>query len=175
MCSSKFVEPPKAACRAIAFLKAAGVRMSFNAKPFCFIATTASADRVAMSSQTGWPDGANAECGTAMPIASATTCDVAAVPKNWQPPPGEAHALQPNSVASSSESMPCENRAPIVCTAPASSPCSGGNDTPPGTITLGRSPIPASAIIMAGSPLSQVATPRMPLRVGSERARRRKT
>jgi len=27
-----------------------------------------------------------------MPSASPTTCDVAAVPKNWQPPPGDAHA-----------------------------------------------------------------------------------
>ena len=38
--------------------------------------------RVAMSVHTGWPDGASAECGTARPSASATTCDVAAVPRN---------------------------------------------------------------------------------------------
>ena len=36
-------------------------------------------------------------------------------------------------------------------------------------------PAEASAIIMAGRPLSQVATPRTPLRVGSERIRRRRT
>ena len=45
--------------------------------------------------------------------------------------------------------------------------------TPPGTRTQGRSRMEASAIIMAGSPLSQVATPITPRRVGSERIRRR--
>jgi len=33
----------------------------------------------------------------------------------------------------------------------------------------------ASAIIIAGKPLSQVATPSTPLRVGSERIKRRNT
>ena len=41
-----------------------------------------------MSSQIGWPEGASAACGSVSPSASATTCDVAAVPRNWQPPPG---------------------------------------------------------------------------------------
>ncbi len=59
--------------------------------------------------------------------------------------------------------------------APVSSPCSGGSVTPPGTSTEGSVPEPASAIIIAGSPLSQVATPRTPRRVGSERISRRKT
>ena len=36
--------------------------------------------RRAMSSHTGWPLGANAECGSDSPKASPTTCDVAAVP-----------------------------------------------------------------------------------------------
>ena len=31
----------------------------------------------------------------------------------WQPPPGEAHALQPRSAASSSVKRPWEKRAPI--------------------------------------------------------------
>ena len=44
-----------------------------------------------------------------------------------------------------------------------------------GTSTHGRSRIAASAIIIAGSPLSQVATPSTPLRVGSERISRRNT
>ena len=35
-----------------------------------------------------------------------TTWDVAAVPKNWQPPPGEAQAWQPSSAASSRVSSP---------------------------------------------------------------------
>ena len=36
----------------------------------------------------GCPDGASAAWGTVSPNASATTCAVAAVPRNWQPPPG---------------------------------------------------------------------------------------
>ena len=49
-----------------------------------------------MSSQIGWPEGASAECGSDMPSASPTTCEVAAVPRNWQPPPGVAQARQPH-------------------------------------------------------------------------------
>ena len=68
----------------------ASVRMSrifdaaFDQRP-----RSARALRVAMSSQIGWPLGASAECGSDKPSASATTCDVAAVPRNWQPPPGD--------------------------------------------------------------------------------------
>ena len=47
--------------------------------------------------------------------------------------------------------------------------------TPPGTKTLARSPQPANAIIIAGSPLSQVAMPITPLRRGSDRINRRIT
>ena len=54
-------------------------------------------------------------------------------------------------------------------------PSRGGRVTPPGTSTQGRSRSAASAIIMAGRPLSQVATPITPRRVGSERASRRST
>ena len=68
--------------------------------------TTARADRRAMSSQIGWPEGASAAWGTVRPSASATTCVVAAVPRNWQPPPGVAQARQPRSAASASESSP---------------------------------------------------------------------
>ncbi len=70
------------------------------------ISQTARAERAAMSSHTGWPEGASAECGSDMPRASPTTCDVAAVPRNWQPPPGEAQARQPMSAASWSEMRP---------------------------------------------------------------------
>jgi len=45
-----------------------------------------------MSSQMGCPDGANAVWPNDMPSASPTTCAVAAVPRNWQPPPGDAQA-----------------------------------------------------------------------------------
>ena len=95
---------------------------------------TACAVRRATSSQIGWPDGASAACGTVRPSASATTCEVAAVPRNWQPPPGEAQARQPRSAASSSVTSPWAKRAPRVCTAPASSPRVGGSVTPPGTM-----------------------------------------
>ena len=57
---------------------------------------------------------------------------------------------------------------------PASSASVGSSVTPPGTSTHGRSRVAASAIIIAGSPLSQVATPSTPLRVGSDRISRRK-
>ena len=43
---------------------------------------TARADRRAISNQIGWPEGARAECGRDIPRASATTWDVAAVPRN---------------------------------------------------------------------------------------------
>jgi hypothetical protein len=63
----------------------------------------------------------------------------------------------------------------MVCTFPASSPKVGGSVAPPGTRITGRSCIDASAIMVAGRPLSQVATPITARRVGSERIRRRKT
>ena len=128
-----------------------------------------------MSSQTGSPEGASALWGSAMPSASATTCAVAAVPRNWQPPPGVPQARQARAAASSSVTRPWAKRAPSVCTAPASSLPSAGSVTPPGTITPGRSEQPASASIVAGRPLSQVAMPRTPARRGSERIWRRIT
>ena len=76
--------------------------------------------------------------------------------------PGDAQAWQPSSAASCRVISPWAKRAPTVCTLPASSPSLGGRVTPPGTSTLGKSRLPAKAIIMAGSPLSQVATPMIP-------------
>ena len=66
------------------------------------------------------------------------------------------------SAASSRVIWPWAKRAPTDCTLPASSPSSASRVTPPGTSTQGRSRAPASAIIMAGRPLSQVATPSTP-------------
>ena len=63
----------------------------------------------------------------------------------------------------------------MVCTLPASSPTVGGSVAPPGTRMVGRLCIAASAIMVAGSPLSQVATPITARRVGRERIRRRNT
>ena len=66
------------------------VRMSRIFRPRASAAISAAAERRAMSSQIGCPEGASAEWPSDMPSASPTTCDVAAVPRNWQPPPGDA-------------------------------------------------------------------------------------
>ena len=63
----------------------------------------------------------------------------------------------------------------MVCTRPASSPDSGRSVTPPGTSTAGFAPDEASAIIIAGKPLSHVAIPMTPLPVGSDLINRRST
>ncbi len=159
----------------MAFRSTAGVRIS--AVPICIWCRRAKAraERRAPSSQMGWPLGASAVWGRARPSASATTCAVAAVPRNWHPPPGEAQARQPTSAAYSNVICLWAKRAPMVCTLPASSPASGSSVTPPGTRTVGSFPAEARAIIMAGRPLSQVAMPNTPLPVGSERIRRRRT
>ena len=73
--------------------------MSASLLPFAAICSKASADRAAMSSQTGSPDRLRALWGRAKPSASATTWEVAAVPKNWQPPPDDPQARQPISAA----------------------------------------------------------------------------
>ena len=112
---------------------------------------------------------------TARPSASAITCDVPAVPRNWQPPPGVPQAWQPSDAASTRLSSPWAWRAPIDCISAAFSPWVGGRVTPPGTSTDGRSRSPAIAIIIAGKPLSHVATPSTPLVVGTDRANRLKT
>ena len=77
-----------------------------------------------------------------MPSASATTCEVAAVPRNWQPPPGVPQARHPSDAASSSVIRPCAKRAPIDWILPASSPSIAGSVTPPGTTIPGRSAAP---------------------------------
>ena len=59
------------------------------------------------------------------PRASAMTCAVAAVPRNWQPPPGVAQARQPISAAYSRVICFWAKRAPMVWTLPASSPFLG--------------------------------------------------
>ncbi len=81
MCSSRFVEPPNAACTSIAFSIAGCVRIRPTEMPSMWRRCSAAAERLASSSQTGSPDGASALCGSARPNASATTCDVAAVPE----------------------------------------------------------------------------------------------
>ena len=61
MWRSRFVEPPKAACTTMAFRTLASVTMSRPLSPRERSAAIARAERVAMSSQMGWPEGARAE------------------------------------------------------------------------------------------------------------------
>ena len=58
------------------------VTMSRIVMPRASISVSARADRRAMSSQIGCPDGESAECDNDIPRASATICAVAAVPRN---------------------------------------------------------------------------------------------
>jgi hypothetical protein len=58
---------------------------------------------------------------------------------------------------------------------PKSSVASLNKLTPPGTKIPGKWQQPAKAIIIAGKPLSQVATPTTPFAVGNDRINRRKT
>ncbi len=102
----RLVLPPNAACVTIALCSASSVRMSATVWRRAADAISARAARRAMSSQIGCPDGDSAECATASPSASATTWLVAAVPRNWQPPPGDAQARQLNSAASSIVTSP---------------------------------------------------------------------
>ena len=76
------VEPPNAAKTAMALRIEASVRISPIRIRLAPKANRALALRRAVSNQIGIPDGARAECGSANPSASPTTCDVAAVPRN---------------------------------------------------------------------------------------------
>ena len=96
---SRFVEPPNAACSTIALRRAPAVSTSFVPIRSRSNRRKARAERFAVSSQIGCPEGASAECGNDNPRASPTTCEVAAVPRNWHPPPGLAHARHPTSAA----------------------------------------------------------------------------
>ena len=107
-----------------------------------------------------------------MPSASPTTCEVAAVPRNWQPPPGVAQARHRPSAASCERHLAVrEARAGRLNLARVLAFLGKQRDAA-GDQHAGQSRVPASAIIMAGSPLSHVATPITPRRVGSERIRR---
>ena len=105
-CMIRLVEQPKAACSTRPFSIERGVRMSASVRPASSWVRRARAARRAMSSQTGWPEGDSAACGTVRPSASPITCELAAVPRNWQPPPGEAQVWQSTSAAYSSDTSP---------------------------------------------------------------------
>ena len=86
-----------------------------------------------------------------------------------------AQARQPSSAACSSVNSPCEKRAPIDCTLPASSPSLGGSVTPPGTSTHGKSCMPPGPSSSPAAPCRRSPRPARRRRVGSERISRRKT
>src|ERR1035441_10980771 len=73
----------------------AAVRISRMASERAWSESAARADRRAISIQMGCPEGESAEWGRDMPRASPTTWLVAAVPRNWQPPPGGAQGREP--------------------------------------------------------------------------------
>ena len=88
------------------------------------------------------------------PSASATTWDVAAVPRNWQPPPGEAQARQPSSAASSSVIEPVgEPRAERLHLARVLALLRRAASRRPARAPPAGPRIPASAIIIAGQAL----------------------
>ena len=82
ICSSKLVLPPKAAWVTIALCRAASVRIWETVVPDASRLTSACAERLAISSQIGCPEGARAEWVSDSPNASPTIWLVAAVPKN---------------------------------------------------------------------------------------------
>ena len=176
MCSSRFVEPPNAAWTAIA-LRIDGVGEDVPRRQ------PAAAPAAARRGPSGGPCRARSAGPTAPapsaaasgPSASPTTCDVAAVPRNWQPPPGLAQARQPSSAASSQRDLAVGEAgadrldlAGVLAVARRQRHAAGHEHARAGRAS------PARAIIIAGRPLSQVATPSTPLRVGSERISRRK-
>src|SRR3984885_2435542 len=114
ICRRRFVDPPKAAWTIMALLIDASERMSEVPRLSRRMRRMARAERRAASSQMGWPEGPRAECGRARPRASAMTCEVAAVPRNWQPPPGVAQARQPISAADSRGIWCWAKRAPMA-------------------------------------------------------------
>ena len=164
MCSSRFVEPPNAAWTTIALRIAASVRMSRIVDAARFEAQqrrapSAGPCRARSAGPTGRAPSAAATC----PSASATTCAVAAVPRNWQPPPGDAQARQPSSAASSQRDLAVRvagadrlHLAGVLAVARRQRHAARARAR-----TAGRAS-PASAIIIAGRPLSQVATPSTP-------------
>ena len=66
-CRIRFVDPPNAAWTTIALRIERSSRMSPSESPACASRTSARAERRAMSSQIGWPEGESAACGTRQP------------------------------------------------------------------------------------------------------------
>ena len=125
--------------------------------------------------RSGVPMAPSAEWPSDRPSASPTTCDVAAVPRNWQPPPGDAQARQPELGSLLQRDLAVhEPDADRLHAAGVVALVGQQRDAARAPARTARSCMAASAIIIAGSPLSQVATPSTPRAVGSDRISRRK-
>ena len=137
---------------------------------------SARAERRAASSQIGWPEGASAVCGSARPSASPTTCAVAAVPEKLASPAGRrAGPASHFGGIFERDLLLRKARAERLDLARIFARFRQQRDPAGHEHRRAIFRIAASAIIMAGRPLSQVAIPRTPLPVGSERIRRRRT
>ena len=176
MCSSRFVEPPNAACTSIAFSTARRSGCDDSGSPSACSRWSARAERRPSSSQTASPDGASALCGKreaerfgddlrrrrgAEKLAAAAR----------RPACAAAHrrgVIETDQIVREARAQALDLTGILGARVPASV-------TPPGTTTPGRCFDPASASIVAGSPLSQVAMPRTPDAVGSDRISRRIT
>ena len=131
--------------------------------------TTARAAWRAAASQIGCPEGASAVCGSDMPSASATTCEVGGRAE-------ETGSLRRRSARAATHvggvfaaDVPFGEADADGLHLAGIFRIVAGSVTPPGTITVGKSCCAASAIIIAGNPLSQVAMPMTPCRKGSDR------
>jgi hypothetical protein len=116
-CSTRFVEPPNAACVIIAFLhRGIGDDVTLMRVPDSSNVISASADAAAMSihdRMSGWSERGmtNREADRLSP----TTLRRGAVPRNWQPPPGVARrGIRVSAARSSVPSSTITNRTPIV-------------------------------------------------------------
>ena len=174
MCSRRLVEPPNAACSSIAFSIARGVRMAESGMPCAASRTSARADCRASVQPDRLARRAERAVRQRDPERLGHHLRGGGRPEELAAAARRCRTRgSPCSAASSALMRPCANRAPIVWTLPASSAPVAGSVTPPGTMMPGRWPQPASASIMAGRPLSQVAMPITPARRGSDRIRRR--
>ena len=176
MCSSRFVEPPNAACTSIAFSSAFCVRIFPIVMPSACSRTSAIAERCPSSIHAGSPDGASALCGSASPNAFGDDLrrrrraeELTAAPRRSAR--ATAHLLrvvERDEVAR--EARVEALHLPGVLAADRRQRHAARHDDARQLATT-----PASASIVAGSPLSHVAMPITPDAVGSERMSRRIT
>ena len=129
-----------------------------------------------MSSQIGWPEGASAECGSDMPERLGDDLrggrraeELAAAAGRRAGAAAELGGLLERDLAVGEARADRLDLAGVLAVASAAASRRRARAR-----TAGRA-WPASAIIIAGRPLSQVATPSTPRRVGSERISRRRT